>query len=128
LILLMRDMVQGLLSLLSSQQRLRCRSAHRVLASVHPRRSLSAGPTGGQPVLRLGGAREDVRPRAREGVQMRLEDGDPAYRAPAVRRFVEAVQALSANPQPENVERYLIASRALERPRSRRKPRPSGVA
>jgi hypothetical protein len=38
------------------------------------------------------------------------------------------VRALSDNPQPENVERYLIASRALEHPRSRRKPRLSGAA
>jgi hypothetical protein len=79
----------------------------------------------------LGGAREDVRLRAREGVQMRLEHPDVAFGAPevrAVRRFVEAVRALSDNPQPENVERYLIASRALEHPRSRRKPRPDGAA
>src|SRR4029077_11733406 len=51
LILLVNDMVQGLLSLLNSQQRLRCRSGHGVLASVHSHRSLSAGPTGGQPVF-----------------------------------------------------------------------------
>jgi len=81
--------------------------------------------------VRLGGAGEDVRLRAREGAQMPLQHRDLAFRVPelpAVRRFVEAVRALSDNPQPENVERYLIASRALEHPRSRRKPRPSGAA
>jgi hypothetical protein len=46
----------------------------------------------------------------------------------AVRRFVEAVRALSDNPQPENAERYLIASRALEDSRSRREPRSSRAA
>jgi len=79
----------------------------------------------------LGGAREDLRLRTREGVRMRLEHSDLAFRASelgAVRRFVEAVRALSDNPQPENVERYLVASRALEHPRGRRKPRPSGTA
>jgi neutral amino acid transport system permease protein len=38
------------------------------------------------------------------------------------------MRALSDNPRPENVERYLVASRALEHPRSRRKTRPSGAA
>jgi hypothetical protein len=79
----------------------------------------------------LGGAREDVRLRAREGEQMRLEHLDLAFPAPkpsAVRRFVEAVLALSDNPRPESVERYLVASRALEDSRSRRKPRPSRAA
>jgi len=78
----------------------------------------------------MGGAREDGKLRAREGVRMRLEHSDLAFVAPelrAVRRFVEAVRALSDNPQPENVERYLLASRALEQPRSRRRPRPSGA-
>ena len=52
-----------------------------------------------------------------------LADGaaDRACRAPSSRalrldRFVEAVRTLSDNPLPENVERYLIASRALEEP------------
>jgi hypothetical protein len=45
-----------------------------------------------------------------------------------VRRFVEAVLAVSEDPQPENVERYLVASRALEESRSRRKPRLSRAA
>ena len=38
-----------------------------------------------------------------------------AFIAPApVRQFVQAVLALSDNPGPENIERYLAASRALE--------------
>jgi hypothetical protein len=41
----------------------------------------------------------------------------------AFRRFVEAVAALSDDPAPENLERYLEASRALEE--SRRRPPPS---
>jgi hypothetical protein len=79
----------------------------------------------------LGGAREDLRLRAREGAQMRLEQLDrhvPAPQASAVRRFVGAVLALSDDPRPENVERYLVASGALEDSRSRRKPRPSRAA
>jgi hypothetical protein len=36
----------------------------------------------------------------------------------AIRWFVEAVLALSDDPQPENVERYLVASTALEDSRS----------
>ncbi|MCW2976556.1 MAG: hypothetical protein JWM06_1837 [Actinomycetia bacterium] len=46
----------------------------------------------------------------------------------AIRRFVEAVLAVSEDPQPENVERYLVASRALEESRSRRNPRSSRAA
>jgi hypothetical protein len=42
---------------------------------------------------------------------------------PTVRWFIDAVLALSDNPGPENVERYLVASRALEDLRSRREPR-----
>jgi hypothetical protein len=42
-------------------------------------------------------------------------------KASAVRAFVDAVLALSDDPQPENVERYLVASHALED--SMRKPR-----
>jgi hypothetical protein len=45
-----------------------------------------------------------------------------------VRRFVEAVLTLSDNPRQENVERYLVASRALEDSRTRKKPRPSRAA
>jgi hypothetical protein len=79
----------------------------------------------------LGAARDDVRLRAREGGQMRLDHPDLKFTAPelsAARRFVEAVRALSDNPQPENVERYLVASCALEHSRSRRKPRESRAA
>jgi len=87
----------------------------------------------------LGGAREDVRLPAREGAQMRLEHLDglrriaeegefPAPEPSAVRRFVEAVLALSDDPRPENVGRYLVASRALEDSRSRRKPCASRAA
>jgi hypothetical protein len=80
----------------------------------------------------LGGVREDVRLRAREGAQMRLEHLDglrriaeegelPAPELSAVRRFVEAVLALSDDPRPDNVERYLVASRALEDSRFEKK-------
>jgi hypothetical protein len=37
--------------------------------------------------------------------------------------IAKTVLALSDNPGPENVERYLVASRALEDLRSRREPR-----
>jgi hypothetical protein len=85
----------------------------------------------------LGGARDDVRLRSREGVQMRLEhldglrgiaEGFPPREPSAVGRFVEAVRALSDNPRPESVERYLVASRALEDSRSRGKAAPSRAA
>jgi hypothetical protein len=85
----------------------------------------------------LGGACDDARLRAREGVQMLLEHvdglrritgGSPPPEPSALRRFLEAVRALSDNPRPENVERYLAASRALEGARSRRTPRPSRAA
>jgi hypothetical protein len=87
----------------------------------------------------LGGAREDVRLRAHEGVQMRLEhldglrripeEGDfPAREPSAISRFVEAVRALSDDARTENVDRYLVASRALEDSHSRRTPRPSRAA
>jgi hypothetical protein len=81
--------------------------------------------------VQLGGAGEDVRLRASEGAQMRLEHTDVTFPAPepsAVGLFVEAVRALSDNPRPENVERYLVASRALEHSQSRRKPRASRAA
>jgi hypothetical protein len=51
----------------------------------------------------------------------RIDEGFPPPES-SVRRFVEAVLALSDNPRPENVERYLVASRALEDSRSSRKP------
>ena len=44
------------------------------------------------------------------------EDEGPPVEPAAVRRFVEAVLALSENPRPEIVERYLVASHALETP------------
>jgi hypothetical protein len=52
----------------------------------------------------------------------RIAEGFPPPEPLAVRRFVEAVLALSDNPLPENVERYLVASRALEDSGSRRTP------
>jgi hypothetical protein len=89
----------------------------------------------------LGGGSDDARLRARNGAQMALDhahglrritgDCPAAVRAPEharVRRFVDAVLALSDDPKPENVEQYLVASRALEDSRSRRKPRPSRAA
>jgi hypothetical protein len=52
----------------------------------------------------------------------------PAPKRSAVRRFVESVRALSDDPRPENVERYLLASRALEASRSKGKRRLSDAA
>jgi hypothetical protein len=89
---------------------------------------------GGSPVEQLGAACEDVQLRAREGAQMLLENLDGLRRiaeggefaAPgpsAVGRFVEAVLALSDDPAPRNVERYLVASRALDDSSSRKRPR-----
>ncbi len=46
----------------------------------------------------------------------RIAEGFPPPEPSAVRRFVEAVRALSDDPRPENVERYLLASYALEGP------------
>jgi hypothetical protein len=46
----------------------------------------------------------------------------------AVRAFVDAVLALSDDPQPDNVDRYLVASDALEESSSRREPRASRAA
>lgn len=40
--------------------------------------------------------------------------GIPADENSAVNRFVDAVRALSDDPRPETVARYLVASRALE--------------
>jgi hypothetical protein len=69
-----------------------------------------------------------MRLRAGESRQMRLDYPDIAEEGEvseisAAHRFVETVLALSDNPGPENVERYLVASRALEDLRSRREPR-----
>jgi hypothetical protein len=75
----------------------------------------------------LGGAREDVRLYVREGAQMRpVVLSRPEHSA--FRRFVETVLALSDDPRPENVARYLAASRALEHSRSSRKLRQSRAA
>jgi hypothetical protein len=41
-----------------------------------------------------------------------------------LRQFVDAVVALSEDPEPANVERYLEASRALEESRRSRQQRP----
>jgi hypothetical protein len=74
----------------------------------------------------LGGGREDARRPAREGAQVLHEHLD---RKPfAIRAFVDAVLALSDDPEPENVERYLVASRALEESRSRKTSRASRAA
>ena len=48
--------------------------------------------------------------------------------AERVRRFVQAVRALSDDPAPENIERYLAATRALEYSRSSKKSRTSRAA
>ena len=64
-----------------------------------------------------------------DGLRRIAEEGEfPAPEPSAVRRFVEAVLALSDDPRPDNVERYLVASRALEDSRSRRKPCASRAA
>ena len=75
--------------------------------------------------MRLGGAREDTRLSAHEGAHVQHEHLDLLRRSAEVpkplgmRRFFEAVLALSDDPRPESVERYLIASRALEDSRSK---------
>jgi hypothetical protein len=79
----------------------------------------------------LGGGREDARLPAREGAHVRHEHLDlllPPPKPSAVSALVEAVRVLSDDPQPDNVERYLVASRALEDSRSRKKPRTSRAA
>jgi hypothetical protein len=85
----------------------------------------------------LAGGREDVRLDAREGSEMQLEHLDGLRRiakdgevseSSAVRRFVDAVRALSDDAGPENVDHYLVASRALDDSRSSRTPRPSRAA
>jgi hypothetical protein len=60
----------------------------------------------------LGGGREDTLLPSREGAHVQHEHLDPELSA--VRVFVDAVLALSDDPLPENVERYLAASDALE--------------
>jgi hypothetical protein len=73
----------------------------------------------------LGGGREDARLRDREGGHVPHEHLDPE--PAAVRAFVDAVLALSDDPRPENVERYLVASEVLEESSSRRTPRVSAA-
>jgi hypothetical protein len=79
----------------------------------------------GFPPRRLGGDREDAGLTARDREYMLHEHPGPLRRIPevhkpsAVRRFVDAVLALSDDPRPDNVERYLLASRALEDSSSR---------
>jgi hypothetical protein len=75
----------------------------------------------------LGGRREDVRRDAREGAEVQLEyvDRRPPPKPAAARAFIEAVLALSDDPQRANVERYLRASHVLEDSRSRRRSRES---
>jgi hypothetical protein len=63
----------------------------------------------------LGGAAEDTRFHSRERVRVRYEDIDQHS---AIGRFVAAVLALSDDPAPPNLDRYLIASRRLEDARS----------
>jgi hypothetical protein len=68
----------------------------------------------------LGARSEDAQFLAREGAHMRRERSDRSRRfaevpkTSAMRRFVDAVVALSDDPRPDNIERYLVASRALE--------------
>jgi hypothetical protein len=75
----------------------------------------------------LGGGRDDARRDAREGAEVQFEhlDQPSAPKPAAVRAFVEAVLALSDDPQRANVERYLRASHVLEDSRSRRRSRES---
>ena len=60
---------------------------------------------------------------------MKLEHvaGMPPDEDSPVSRFVEAVRALSDDPRPETVARYLVASRALEDFRSSGIGRPAEV-
>jgi hypothetical protein len=67
----------------------------------------------------LAGGRDDTRLGPREGTPMPLPAPEPSV----VRAFVEAVRALSYDPQAENIERYLLASNALEESRLKSTPR-----
>jgi hypothetical protein len=72
------------------------------------------------PVRELDAGREDAEPSAREAEGM----GDSALPPPqpdAIRQLVDAVLALSDDPAPANVQRYLAVSRALEASRSKAK-------
>ena len=57
---------------------------------------------------------------------MRRTDEEDKHSSP-LDRFVEAVRALSFDQRPENVQRYLLASTALE-DSIEKKPRPSRAA
>jgi hypothetical protein len=75
----------------------------------------------------LGGGREDAQLPARESAYVPHEHLDLLRRIAdeghaEVRAFVEAVLTLLDDPQPANVERYLVASHALEDSRSSRRP------
>jgi hypothetical protein len=80
----------------------------------------------GSPPERLGGGREDAGLPVCERAYVRHEHPDRSRRfarvpePSAVSAFVEAVRALSDDPRSESVERYLVASRALEDSRSRK--------
>jgi hypothetical protein len=52
----------------------------------------------------------------------------PTPASSSVRRFVEAVLAVSEDPQPDNVARYLVASNALEDSPASGTPRVSRAA
>jgi uncharacterized protein HemY len=83
------------------------------------------------PAKTYGFARAKVRQMQLEhldGLRIAEEGEFPASEHAAIRRFVEAVRALSDDARPENVDRYLVASRALDDSRSRRTPRPSRAA
>jgi hypothetical protein len=60
----------------------------------------------------------------REKLDERMRPVDlPPPNPRALRRFVAAVLAVSEDPKPANVQRYLAASRALEESRLTRKTR-----
>jgi hypothetical protein len=61
-------------------------------------------------------------------VTRRLPADPPVPDPSKVHRFVEAVLAVSDDPQPENVVRYLVASHALEDSPSSSTPRASHAA
>jgi hypothetical protein len=63
----------------------------------------------------LGTGRDDAAPRSRDGVCVQYERSQTEK----LRQFSDAVIAFSDDPGPENLERYLAASRALEESRRR---------
>ena len=89
--------------------------------AVNRRRALllTTVPSSCWPVPELGAGCDDPGAAKRDRVEMaqngrmtpaRLEPPSPA----ATRQLVDAVVALSEDPGPDNLERYLAASRALE--------------